>query len=60
MGAQKIMQSSYQLGVLPFEIQASIAHKLKYAPFRFSIFLHHLNKFDISYCLSEIRRKLNL
>ena len=49
MGAQKIMQSSYQLGVLPFEIQAAISHKLKYAPFRFSIFLHHLNKFDISY-----------
>jgi len=49
IGAQKILNSAYQLGVLPFEIQASVSHKLKYAPFRFSLFLHHLNKLDISY-----------
>jgi hypothetical protein len=49
IGTQKIIHSAYQLDLLPFEIQATITHKLKYAPFRFSMLMHHLNKFDISY-----------
>lgn len=49
MGVQKILTSSYNSSLLPFEIQASVSHKLKYAPFRFSLLLHNLNKFDISY-----------
>jgi len=34
---------------LPFEIQAGISHRLPKAPFRFSLVLHHLEKFDLTY-----------
>lgn len=34
---------------LPFEIQAGISQKLLHAPFRFSLTLQHLQKFDLSY-----------
>ncbi len=60
IGAQKIIKSDYEIGILPFEIQAIISHKLKYAPFRFSIFLHHLNKFDISYFNPNEKGETNL
>lgn len=34
---------------LPFEIQLGISHRLPKAPFRFSLVLHHLEKFDLTY-----------
>ena len=34
---------------LPFEIQAGVSQRLRYAPFRFSILLQHLQKFDLTY-----------
>jgi len=34
---------------LPFEIQAGFSQKLMHAPFRFSLTLQHLQKFDLSY-----------
>ncbi|MCB8994023.1 MAG: type IX secretion system protein PorQ [Bacteroidales bacterium] len=34
---------------LPFEIQAGISQKLMHAPFRFSLTLQQLQKFDLSY-----------
>lgn len=34
---------------LPFEIQAGVSQKLAHAPFRFSLNLKHLEKFDLSY-----------
>jgi hypothetical protein len=34
---------------LPFEIQAGISQQLKHAPFRFSLTLRHLEKFDLTY-----------
>lgn len=34
---------------LPFEIQAGISKRLKHAPFRYSIVLHNLQKFDLTY-----------
>lgn len=34
---------------LPADFQLGIAHKLKHAPFRFSILMHHLNKWDLTY-----------
>jgi hypothetical protein len=34
---------------LPFEIQAGVSQKLAYAPFRFSVLLQHLQKWDLSY-----------
>ncbi len=34
---------------LPTEFQLGISHKLKHAPFRFSILAHHLNNWDLTY-----------
>jgi hypothetical protein len=34
---------------LPFEIQAGVSQKLAHAPFRFSLTLRHLEKFDLTY-----------
>lgn len=34
---------------LPTEFQLAIAKKVKHAPFRFSLLMHHLNKFDLTY-----------
>jgi hypothetical protein len=38
---------------LPFEIIAGISHRLAYAPFRLSLTLRHLEKYDISHEFSE-------
>jgi len=38
-----------ELEPLPFEIQLGVSKKLAKAPFRFSLVLHHLEKFDITY-----------
>lgn len=34
---------------LPTDFQLGISHKLKHAPFRFSLVAHHLNKWDLTY-----------
>lgn len=34
---------------LPADLQFGISHRLKHAPFRFSMVIHHLNKPDLSY-----------
>ena len=34
---------------LPFEVQAGFSAKLAYAPFRFSLTVRHLEKFDLTY-----------
>ena len=34
---------------LPFEIQAGVSQKLAHAPFRFSLTLRHLEKYDLTY-----------
>jgi hypothetical protein len=34
---------------LPFEIQAGVSQRLAYAPFRFSLTLRHLEKFDLTH-----------
>lgn len=38
---------------LPFEIQAGISQRLAHAPFRFSLTLRHLEKFDLTYQYSD-------
>jgi len=38
---------------LPFEIQAGISQKLSHAPFRFSLTLRHLEKFDLTHTYDE-------
>lgn len=34
---------------LPTEFQLGVSHKLKHAPFRFSLLMHHLNTWDLTY-----------
>lgn len=34
---------------LPIDLQFGISHRLKHAPFRFSMLIHHLNKWNLSY-----------
>lgn len=34
---------------LPINAMAGVSHKLKHAPFRFSVIMHHLNKWDLTY-----------
>ncbi len=34
---------------LPFEIEAGVSQKLEHAPFRFSLTLRHLEKYDLTY-----------
>ena len=38
---------------LPFEIQAGVSQRLAHAPFRFSLTLRHLEKFDLTYQYNE-------
>jgi hypothetical protein len=38
---------------LPFEIQAGVSQRLAYAPFRFSLTLRHLEKFDLTHQYTE-------
>lgn len=34
---------------LPADFQLGVSYRLKHAPFRFSILMHHLNKWDLTY-----------
>jgi len=38
---------------LPFEIQAGVSQRLAHAPFRFSLTLRHLEKFDLTHTYDE-------
>lgn len=38
---------------LPFEILAGVSHRLRYAPFRFSLTVRHLQKYDITHQYEE-------
>ncbi len=49
MGMQIIPYYDGNREPLPFEVQAGISQKLHYAPFRFSLLLQHLQKFDLTY-----------
>jgi hypothetical protein len=44
---------------LPFEIQAGISQKLAHAPFRFSLTLRHLEKYDLTYQYSDSASSAN-
>ena len=49
IGRQLSAYSSYGIEPLPFEIQAGISKKLAHVPFRYSILLQHLEKWNIGY-----------
>lgn len=49
IGRQLTTYSSYGTEPLPFEIQAGISKKLAHVPFRYSILLQHLEKWDLRY-----------
>jgi len=48
-GYQVTVYEGEQHEKLPFEIQAGISQTLAHAPFRFSLTLRHLEKFDLTY-----------
>lgn len=49
IGRQLTAYTSEGIEPLPFEIQAGISKKLAHVPFRYSILLQHLEKWDLSY-----------
>ena len=44
---------------LPLEIQMGVSHKLKHAPFRFSLLGQHLQKWDLTYADPNNRDKID-
>jgi hypothetical protein len=48
-GYQVTKYASEKRGKLPFEIEAGITQKLAHAPFRFSLTLRHLEKYDLTH-----------
>jgi hypothetical protein len=48
-GLQVITYTGEKREKLPFEIQAGLSQRLAHAPFRFSLTLSHLEKFDLTY-----------
>jgi hypothetical protein len=49
IGRQLTSYTSSGVQPLPFEIQAGISHRLAHLPFRVSILLQHLEKWDLTY-----------
>lgn len=49
IGTQLTAYTSEGVEPLPFEIQAGISKKLAHVPFRYSILLQHLEKWDLGY-----------
>lgn len=49
IGRQLTAYSSYGVEPLPFEIQAGISKRLAHVPFRYSILLQHIEKWDLLY-----------
>ena len=49
MGIQIVPYYDGNREPLPFEIQAGVSQRLRHAPFRFSLLLQHLQKFDLTY-----------
>ncbi len=49
IGRQLTAYTSQGVEPLPFEIQAGISKKLSHVPFRYSILLQHLEKWDLTY-----------
>lgn len=44
---------------LPADFQMGISHKLKHAPFRFSLVAHHLNIWDLTYTNPNLKPTIN-
>jgi hypothetical protein len=53
IGYQITTYAGEQRGKLPFEIQAGISQKLAHAPFRYSLTLRHLEKFDLTHLYTD-------
>ena len=49
LGLQLTSYAGEEKEKLPFEIQAGVSQRLAHAPFRFSLTLRHLEKFDLTY-----------
>jgi len=53
LGYQITAYAGEERGSLPFEVMAGFSARLSHAPFRFSLTLRHLEKFDLTYDYSE-------
>ena len=53
LGLQVTTYAGEKRQKLPFEIQAGISQKLAHAPFRFSLTLRHIEKFDLTYLYGD-------
>lgn len=49
VGYQLKNYTSTKRSNLPADLQVGISHRLKHAPFRFNMVIHHLNKLNLSY-----------
>lgn len=49
VGAQLTTYNKQDRAPLPVDAMIGVSHRLEHAPFRFSIVMHHLNKWDLSY-----------
>lgn len=54
IGTQIISYSMDVYERVPFELQLGVTQKLKHAPFRLSLMLHNLQKFNYTYSIDEI------
>jgi hypothetical protein len=57
IGYQITTYAGEKRGNLPFEIQAGVSVRLAHAPFRFSLTLRHLEKYDLTYQYQESEEK---
>jgi hypothetical protein len=53
LGYQITAYAGEPRGNLPFEVMAGFSARLRHAPFRFSLTLRHLEKYDLTYNYSE-------
>jgi hypothetical protein len=53
LGLQVTTYAGEKRQKLPFEIQAGVSQRLAHAPFRFSLTMRHLEKFDLTYIYND-------
>ncbi len=59
VGVQLLHYTSKNKELLPIEMQMAISYKVAHAPFRFSLLVHHLNQWDLTYFDSSLSASTN-
>lgn len=57
IGVQLFNYTDSKRTSLPIDAMIGVSHELKYAPFRFSVVMHHLNRWDLTYFDPSIKAK---